>query len=453
MKKLIYLLAIIFAVSSTTLVTSCGGDDPTENTGTGGGGNGSENGGGSGNDPVVTLTPTQQKKKLEDTTISFLQEFDAANFEEVVGLAAYLGEEYSDYDYDAVEEWAETCFEGLFGFVRSWDEEDRYSGWTDHYTYNEYNMLFKMTAFKGSFVAKNGRWKRSDANYLSFTAKDEDGVDCVLKLTTSGKEKKVYVGAEEDWDWLGSDAGYDNYYYEIDIINNYINVPSVITITLERGGSKLAELVVNTDLSSMRGEEFDLSKDRYNVSATFSFNGYSLVTDRIKYAPEGDGTELSYTIKHNKKNLLNITFSSELDVENDGFYGADNNVIAVNLMDAVQFKGSCSDANRMLSLMDAADDCDDESDFKEYVRKMNNLIDFGLYYDKKNVKYASVELEAFVYNDYWGKEWYCTPVIVFEEDGTSYSFEEFFDEKGFRTLIRTLERMMEDYEYMVEDAM
>ena len=61
-------------------------------------------------------------------------------------------------------------------------------------------------------MAKSGRWKRTDANYLSFTVKDENGNDCVLKLTTSGKEKKVYVGDEEEWEWIGYD---DNDFYEV----------------------------------------------------------------------------------------------------------------------------------------------------------------------------------------------------------------------------------------------
>jgi hypothetical protein len=449
MKKLIYLLAIIFAVSFTTTITSCGGDDPTEENGNTGNGGGSENGGsdnGSG-----TMTPSQQKNKLENTTISFLEEFDAANFEDVVDLATYISEVYSDYDYDAIEEWGATCLESMVDFIDTWTDTEDYGSWGYYYTYNQYNMLFKISSFKGSFVAKSGRWKRTDANYLSFTVKDENGNDCVLKLTTSGKEKKVYVGDEEEWEWIGYDDN-DFYEYNIDIYNNYIYIPANINITIERAGNRLAEVVINTDLASMAGEEFDLSRDKYNVSATFKFNGYSVIMDKFKYTPAGNGSEISYTIKHGNKNLLNMTMSSELDVENGEFYGADNNNISINLMDAVQFKGFCSDVNRLIALMDDADECDDESEFKEYVRKMNNLINIGLYYDKKNVKYANVELEAFIYEDYWGEEWYYTPVIVFDEDGTSYSFEEFFNERDFRNLIRTLERLMEDYEYLLEDA-
>ena len=449
MKKLIYLLAIIFAVSFTTTITSCGGDDPTEENGNTGNGGGSENGGsdnGSG-----TMTPSQQKNKLENTTISFLEEFDAANFEDVVDLATYISEVYSDYEYDAIEEWGATCLESMVDFIDTWTDTEDYGSWGYYYTYNQYNMLFKISSFKGSFVAKSGRWKRTDANYLSFTVKDENGNDCVLKLTTSGKEKKVYVGDEEEWKWIGYDDN-DFSEYNIDIYNNYIYIPANINITIERAGNRLAEVVINTDLASMAGEEFDLSRDKYNVSATFKFNDYSVIMDKFKYTPAGDGSEISYTIKHGNKNLLNMTMSSELDVENDEFYGADNNNISINLMDAVQFKGFCSDVNRLIALMDDADECDDESEFKEYVRKMNNLINIGLYYDNKNVKYANVELEAFIYEDYWGEEWYYTPVIVFDEDGTSYSFEEFFNERDFRNLIRTLERLMEDYEYLLEDA-
>ncbi len=454
MKKLIYLLAIIFAVSFTTTITSCGGDDDTtENSGNNGGNSGSEdNGEDNGEDSVMTTE--QQKKKIENTTISLLEEFDASNFEGIVDLVSYISEVYSDYNYDAVEEWGMTCLESMIDFVDSWEEKNEGYGWVDNYSYREYNMLFKISSFKGDFVAKSGRWKRTDADYLSFTVKDENGTDCVLKLTTGGKEKKVYVGEEEEWEWLGSDSDGDMYEYNygIDIYNNYILVPSVINITLDRAGSRLAEVIVNTDLSSMRGEEFDLSRDQYNVSTTFNFNGYSIVNDKIKYLPDGKGTEVSYSIKHGKSNLLTFNISSELDVDNEYFYGADNSNIVLNIMDAVQIKGYCSDANLLLKYYDEADNAEDESEFKEYVKKMNNLIDFSLYYDNRNTKYASVELESFLYKDYWGEEWYCTPVIRFIGDGTSYSFEEFFNEKDFRNVIRTLERLIEDYEYLLDDA-
>ena len=462
MRNLIYLLAILFAVSSTTLVTSCGNDDPTEDVGNDNpagdvdnGNNGNENGGNdSPGGSSSAMSSTQQKKKLEDATINFLEEFDAANFEEVVDFVAYVSEEYSEYEYDAVEEWGETCLEGMMKLIKSYTETNSYGNWIEHCTYKEYEMLLKISSFKGSFVAKNGRWKYTNDNSLSFTIKDESNKDCVLRLTTSGNEKKIYVGEDEDWEWVGYGNNHYESYYDIDVINNYISVPANINITIERGGITWAEIIVNTDLSSMKGDTFDLSRDRYNISSTFNFNGYSTTVDRLKYVPDGNGTELSYTVKHNKKNILQITLSSELDVDNDEFYGADNNNISVNLMNEVQFKGFCSDADKLLSLMDAAEECYDENEFKDNVRKMNNLINIGLYYDNKNVKHASVELEAFVYESYWGEdEWYCTPVIVFEEDGTSYSFEEFFDRKSFRTLINTFNRLIEDYEYLIEDAM
>lgn len=453
MKKIIYLLAIVFAVSFTATVSSCGGDDDSVENSEGGN---NDNGG---DEPTSeAMSPEQQKIRLESAATAFIEEFDAANFEEVTNLAAYISDVYSDYEYDAIEEWGETCLEGMLDFVRTWNETETGSSWVDHYTYNEYSLLFKIASFKGDFVAKNGRWKRTDANYLSFTVKDENGADCVLKLTASGDTKKVYVGADEDWDWLGSqyDAGKYYYYYDIDIINNYIMLPSTINVTLYRGAEKMLDAVLNTDLAAMDDENFDLSRDKYNINAAFNFNGYSIVLNKMKYAPAGEGTEISYEIKHGNSNLLTFSASSELDVENDGFYGADNNNINISIMDAVQFKGYCSDVHRLATLLDEADQRDDnEAEFKECVRKMNKLIDVGLYYDYKNVKYASVQLEAFAYEDYWDEltYWSCTPVILFEEDGTSYSFEEFFNEKAFRNVIRAFERLIEDYDDIISDSM
>ena len=56
-------------------------------------------------DPVPSLpveTPEEQKKALERTALDFVDAIAAENFEDVVGLAEYLAQEYSEdnYDYD-----------------------------------------------------------------------------------------------------------------------------------------------------------------------------------------------------------------------------------------------------------------------------------------------------------------------------------------------------------------
>ena len=402
-------------------------------------------------DPVMPVeTPEQQKKALEQTALDLVDEMAAANFEEVADLAEYLAQEYSadNYDYDAVEDWAEECYDALTRvFEKTEIEEESYSygyAWVD--VMNYYSVVCAASNFTGKFEAKNRLWKYSDADDLSFHVKDAQGNPCVLRLTTSGKTKKVYV--ESNWDYISGsyENGVDSSFYNVDKI--YLQIPEVMTVTLQQDGDNIAKVVLNTDLSSMKGDEIDLRKDKYNVTATIEFNGYSVTVDNLKYAPE-KGTSVAANFKRGNKSLISAKASADLDVSNEEFYGSENNSVEIDVMGCVQLKGKMAgdivDAYEELEEVYGAEN---ERQFKNQLDKVNSLMNLNLYYYKSSKPSAKFELRAF--EDEYDEEWYFEPVIVFEDE-TSYSIEKYFNEDDFKKVIKAIERLGEDYEDLIDD--
>ncbi|MBQ6694295.1 MAG: hypothetical protein IJN24_05440 [Bacteroidaceae bacterium] len=451
MKKLIFTLVLLFSVSCSLSLISCGGDDdPIEqddNTGN------DDNNSSSGNNDDVSssdFSPTAQKQKLESAAMEFMQEYPTDNFEEFSTLVKYLSEEYNsdNYDTENIEEWFDDCLASISQFNYSENEEIDWGS----ACYNYYTRVFAASNFKGSFEAKNGKWKYSNAEHLQFIIKDENMNECVLKLTTSGSTKKVYVSDSEDyyWDYEYIDGAYI-YYNTIDISENYIMVPENLTITLTRAGKTVACMQISTDLSSMAGEDFDLSRDKYSVKASLDIEDYTFAFDQIKYAPE-KGSAISYVMKHNNKQLFKFAIGADVDATNDDFYGCDNAELTVDILGQVQVKGTCSDIIKYCDIIDKAENNENDEDlFKDNITKANQLLNLGLYYDNRNKKYANVELKCFQEDEYYYgyySYWTYYPVIIFD-DGTSYAFDEFFNEDNFKKLIKAAKRLFEDYSDML----
>ena len=95
---------------------------------------------------------------------------------------------------------------------------------------------------------------------------------------------------------------------------------------------------------------------------------------------------------------------------------------------------------------------DEEKPFKSYITQANSLIDLNLFYDGKAVKQANVKLEPFV-SESWHSYiyWDAEPVLYFF-DGSSYStFEAFFNDKDFKSVIDTFKGLADKYAALINE--
>ena len=467
MKKLVSLLLIGSVFSLSSALVSCGGDDdsvdsPIVNP-----------------DPIVpeepskneAMTPLEQKEYLDVIARGFMDKTPASDFNEISKLCNHISNTYTDnYDWDEVGDWGSEIFESLKESLGTTDKEQEKDSWGEYnYIYTNYKALVMASNFKGQFKAIGNKWELSKADDLQFIFSDQHGKECVLKLVTSGNVKKVFIGNIDEWVDYNSD--YKNDYY---ISNDYydrtqltVGVPENIVVTLTQGGSQVVKVTVKLNIGDLSNDKFDLSKNQLTASTLVELNnGYKFNVSQVAYNGNNK-TSVSFDMSKNGESLASVAFSSDIsgipscnidamvsgNIDEEDFNNSNmkNVYVKLDIMGKLQIQGTLSDVRKFTDYINEADDNDDdEKTFKSYVNQANSLANFNLFYDGKSTKQATVTLEAFEEESWNGmKYWYMEPMLNFY-DGSSYStFDAFFNDKDFKSVIDAFEKLADNYASLI----
>ena len=467
MKKLVSLLLIGSVFSLSSALVSCGGDDdsvdsPIVNP-----------------DPIVpeepskneAMTPLEQKEYLDVIARGFMDKTPASDFNEISKLCNHISNTYTDsYDWDEVGDWGSEIFESLKESLGTTDKEQEKDSWGEYnYIYTNYKALVMASNFKGQFKAIGNKWELSKADDLQFIFSDQHGKECVLKLVTSGNVKKVFIGNIDEW--VDYDYDYSNDYY---ISNDYydrtqltVGVPENIVVTLTQGGSQVVKVTVKLNIGDLSNDKFDLSKNQLTASTLVELNnGYKFNVSQVAYNGNNK-TSVSFDMSKNGESLASVAFSSDIsgipscnidamvsgNIDEEDFNNSNmkNVYVKLDIMGKLQIQGTLSDVRKFTDYINEADDNDDdEKTFKSYVNQANSLANFNLFYDGKSTKQATVTLEAFEEESWNGiKYWYMEPMLNFY-DGSSYStFDAFFNDKDFKSVIDAFEKLADNYASLI----
>ena len=467
MKKLVSLLLIGSVFSLSSALVSCGGDDDSVDS------------------PIVNpdpikpeepskneaMTPLEQKEYLDVIARGFMDKTPASDFNEISKLYNHISNTYTDnYDWDVVEDWGSEIFESLKESLGTTDKEQEKDSWGEYnYIYTNYKALVMASNFKGQFKAIGNKWELSKADDLQFIFSDQHGKECVLKLVTSGNVKKVFIGNIDEWVDYNSD--YTNDYY---ISNEYydrtqltVGVPENIVVTLTQGGSQVVKVTVKLNIGDLSNDKFDLSKNQLTASTLVELNnGYKFNVSQVAYNGNNK-TSVSFDMSKNGESLASVAFSSDIsgipscnidamvsgNIDEEDFNNSNmkNVYVKLDIMGKLQIQGTLSDVRKFTDYINEADDKDDdEKTFKSYVNQANSLANFNLFYDGKSTKQATVTLEAFEEESWNGmKYWYMEPMLNFY-DGSSYStFDAFFNDKDFKSVIDAFEKLADNYASLI----
>ena len=467
MKKLVSLLLIGSVFSLSSVLVSCGGDDdsvdsPIVNP-----------------DPIVpeepskneAMTPLEQKEYLDVIARGFMDKTPASDFNEISKLYNHISNTYTDnYDWDEVGDWGSEIFESLKESLGTTDKEQEKDSWGEYnYIYTNYKALVMASNFKGQFKAIGNKWELSKADDLQFIFSDQYGKECVLKLETSGNVKKVFIGNIDEW--VDYNYDYSNDYY---ISNDYydrtqltVGVPENIVVTLTQGGSQVVKVTVKLNIGDLSNDKFDLSKNQLTASTLVELNnGYKFNVSQVAYNGNNK-TSVSFDMSKNGESLASVAFSSDIsgipscnidamvsgNIDEEDFNNSNmkNVYVKLDIMGKLQIQGTLSDVRKFTDYINEADDNDDdEKTFKSYVNQANSLANFNLFYDGKSTKQATVTLEAFEEESWNGmKYWYMEPMLNFY-DGSSYStFDAFFNDKDFKSVIDAFEKLADNYASLI----
>ena len=467
MKKLVSLLLIGSVFSLSSVLVSCGGDDDSVDS------------------PIVNpdpikpeepskneaMTPLEQKEYLDLIARGFMDKTPASDFNEISKLCNHISNTYTDnYDWDVVGDWGSEIFESLKESLGTTDKEQEKDSWGEYnYIYTNYKALVMASNFKGQFKAIGNKWELSKADDLQFIFSDQHGKECVLKLVTSGNVKKVFIGNIDEWVDYNSD--YKNDYY---ISNDYydrtqltVGVPENIVVTLTQGGSQVVKVTVKLNIGDLSNDKFDLSKNQLTASTLVELNnGYKFNVSQVAYNGNNK-TSVSFDMSKNGESLASVAFSSDIsgipscnidamvsgNIDEEDFNNSNmkNVYVKLDIMGKLQIQGTLSDVRKFTDYINEADDNDDdEKTFKSYVNQANSLANFNLFYDGKSTKQATVTLEAFEEESWNGmKYWYMEPMLNFY-DGSSYStFDAFFNDKDFKSVIDAFEKLADNYASLI----
>ena len=417
-----------------------------------------------GTKPVDPEKVYQDKEDFQDIALELRDEFKASDFENIMELAEYIGKEYAEYETEKVENWFESCWEEI------WREIDSKEN------YEIYESIYKLSVFKGKWTANESTrsWERTKADNLSVHLKDQNGNPCDITVTQSGNTKKVYLFEHEGYEYH-YESGYDengywynNYWETLEEVERvYVEVPEKVTIVLNQNGSKLVEYIIETDLSSMVGENFNLKEDKYNVKATAYFNGYTMALENFYYENNKE-SKANFYFKHGDKTLLtaNLTATPEMYVTDfsgdDGFidfdnweegnYNSKNNFAYINILDKLELKGSCANLAELVKVIDEEWD-------ENTASKVNRHLKMYAHFYGAEEPTATIKFETEVdewYGERYDEEyggwvygyWYdydLVPVIEFQ-DYSRHSLEDFFNEEDFKKTIDAFESLFNQFE-------
>ena len=467
MKKLVSLLLIGSVFSLSSALVSCGGDDdsvdsPIVNP-----------------DPIVpeepskneAMTPLEQKEYLDVIARGFMDKTPASDFNEISKLCNHISNTYTDsYDWDEVGDWGSEIFESLKESLGTTDKEQEKDSWGEYnYIYTNYKALVMASNFKGQFKAIGNKWELSKADDLQFIFSDQYGKECVLKLETSGNVKKVFIGNIDEWVDYKSNST-DDYYISNDYYDRTqltVGVPENIVVTLTQGGSQVVKVTVKLNIGDLSNDKFDLSKNQLTASTLVELNnGYKFNVSQVAYNGNNK-TSVSFDMSKNGESLASVAFSSDIsgipscnidamvsgNIDEEDFNNSNmkNVYVKLDIMGKLQIQGTLSDVRKFTDYINEADDNDDdEKTFKSYVNQANSLANFNLFYDGKSTKQATVTLEAFEEESWNGmKYWYMEPMLNFY-DGSSYStFDAFFNDKDFKSVIDAFEKLADNYASLI----
>lgn len=467
MKKLVSLLLIGSVFSLSSALVSCGGDDDSVDS------------------PIVNpdpiepeepskneaMTPLKQKEYLDVIARGFMDKTPASDFNEISKLFNHISNTYTDnYEWDVVGDWGSEIFESLKESLGTTDKEQEKYSWGEYnYIYTNYKALVMASNFKGQFKAIGNKWELSKADDLQFIFSDQYGKECVLKLVTSGNVKKVFIGNIDEWVDYKSNST-DDYYISNDYYDRTqltVGVPENIVVTLTQGGSQVVKVTVKLNIGDLSNDKFDLSKNQLTASTLVELNnGYKFNVSQVAYNGNNK-TSVSFDMSKNGESLASVAFSSDIsgipscnidamvsgNIDEEDFNNSNmkNVYVKLDIMGKLQIQGTLSDVRKFTDYINEADDKDDdEKTFKSYVNQANSLANFNLFYDGKSTKQATVTLEAFEEESWNGiKYWYMEPMLNFY-DGSSYStFDAFFNDKDFKSVIDAFEKLADNYASLI----
>lgn len=458
-KALLYSLLFAGIIGMTT---SCGNDDDNSS------GTGNDNGDNSGiidvpQNAITVNNAEDAQKEFDRVGRELLNKIDAEKFRSIITLAQFCEEEFFYDDYEEYDPGYYPPYNGLNGIMRhiSATAKGDFTGVTSikriakTYGFGDYCGIY-------TWNAREEEWFKTESTDELTYKFNHEGKPCVVTVKNSGSE---YTFAVKENNLS---------------VREYIKIPERLTATVTENGAVLASFNLNVAKCDQAGKGYQLDAEM-NVSdyiirgtvtddnttaqakCNLTLNGEKLIEGEMEVNGNALADDSAFLDDFDNKNVKNgkatysLLRSINLNVEADNRSG---------LIDKLDFDGYYSYYEYKYDYMDApyiyshSDKATAEREAREAADAANRYTTSSISFAKGDYR-PRMEWEAYICYQYdysWGgtsgnysrsesQEWDIRPVIIFDNDGR-YSFENYFTETRFSSLITVFESLMNDFDYV-----
>lgn len=376
-------------------------------------------GGNEGGGTETIVTAAQAKQSLDRTSQELLSKISANEFEEYKQM---LDVDVSD-KAGVIQDWFEACVEAC------------------EIKANPDNHLWNAANFVGEFELQQGTWvqTKKGGDHLSFIYHDAQQKKCVITLKASAEATEIHhsVFDEEEWEWTGSQ----------EIVTRYENrfmLPTQIDITATREGVTKGAVSVTSHVKT--GKEVDLSKDELDVTSVVTIGAFKAEVKKAVYKA-GKTAEAKVVLSKNGEELITLEGNGNGNITPSGEKSEIGQInITMNILGKAKFVYKILDGNLYYNNLDKAYDNDgDESMFKLFVENANKQVDAKLYLDGAVSPAAKIYLAPYLAEDYDTYKYWDYEYWLEFTDGSKYSYEDYFNEKQFKTVSDKINSLIDDF--------
>lgn len=368
---------------------------------------------------------------FETTAELFLEYFNANDQKAVLTLLDDFIQEYGDYDIEIEEN--RSSAKPLYAYVKNTHKAIN----TGNYSRASSSDVWKFADFTGIYEPNDRTWcwertGNSDALIFKFSHR---GASCEFKISVSS----------------------DKYTIDIDSYES-VEVPKTITTTLTEGNTTHLKSVFKSNYSSTgHTMSANLNLAIANLVFVSNIEGNDSKLSVSQSFTVGDKTLSTASATINGHNLCNRS-AIENAIEDDDESALDNFFSDASgesdVLGRVQVKAEVNSLYAIVKAINDRDDAyddyyyrdrDEEQIEKKYAKAMNEAIKGSFYFARKNQKQGDVLFKAIYEEDTWGDTYWDTYMCLQFNDGSNYTFEDYFGNGNFYSTESLFTNLIDSY--------
>lgn len=406
------------------------------------------------------LSPAENKTQLEEIAKEAADLFNPidqkAKVDFLIAAADAVMDLGAPVEWEGIEEWdyisgnpsyvirqiADAASRGDYGSMSIWTQK--------------YNI--KYNDLKGEYTANGYEWRKtksSDDIVFKFFCK---GDNCEMRIKGSGDNQNLDLElVEQGSTWR------DEYYITY-------QAPSHLVATIKQGDNTVCTADASYTLDQNKGKYTAKAKITFaNIEASGELNATnSSVTytasskvggkDFVKSSASVTGSDLvnidKYKYLYNSDDEYGVNVASQMFTSGEA---------EVNVINKLSLKSKITDTKKFINTAVKLDDCFSSYSYATKTQAIaacqnvcdnfNSSLESGFYYGNGKTAQGTLVFKPAEVDYSWDDSsfhYHCTPMLKFAEDGSVFTFDDYFNEIDFSSTVSTYKNLLDAYSRIFE---